>query len=65
MIKRSDLFTIALVVVLFWFIMSMGISFEKSDRGKCGKRYPIGYIFYGNFFCEIEAGDMQVDGVKP
>lgn len=55
MIRRSDLFTLTLVVIIFWFVMSMGVSFEKSAHGNCGKRYPIGYIFYDNFFCEIEA----------
>lgn len=48
--------SIAVLVGLFvlWWTFSIAISASKTAKDNCGKKYPIGYLFYDEWFCEIK-----------
>jgi hypothetical protein len=47
--------TLALPIVLaVWLMLSITGSAVKSASNLCGNTYPIDYVLYNNWFCEIE-----------
>ena len=40
-----------------WLLLSLGISASKASGNGCDKNFPIDYVLYTGWFCEIEKED--------
>lgn len=52
--KSYDYVFTLLMTLAFWIMFSIFASVVQLRAGNCDKTYPINYVLYSKFFCEIE-----------